>query len=161
MCPALGPSWAPLQVGTAKGSLLLAWSEARAAAKGDRTGPSVAEGSAASSAASSGPVVPSWPEAEPSGSECGLLWRGLQPVGKAGTADRRTWIRQQKRLAKQGSLTTTYFQEAWLQAQEAKGSNICPASAAGYSQPLNSKGWPWRAKSLAQGPQQVRGPGLV
>lgn len=42
--------------------------------------------------------------------------------------------------------------------QEAKGSNICPASATGYSQPMNSKGWPWRAKSLAQGPQQVRRP---
>lgn len=37
------PSWAPLRVGTAKGSLLLVWSEARAAA-GRTEGTKRAEG---------------------------------------------------------------------------------------------------------------------
>lgn len=50
MCPTLVPGWAPAQVGTAEGLSVWQWPEARAAARGDRTGARVA-----GSASSSGP----------------------------------------------------------------------------------------------------------
>lgn len=55
MCPALVPHWAPARVGTAEGLSTQQWPEARAAARGDRTG-----ARAAGSASSSGPSRWRW-----------------------------------------------------------------------------------------------------